>query len=579
MGNKDSSLLFLIFKSSVTIALFFLVFIVAKLITFGDSEMILMKWTLLGYTIYEKKIRWSEVINSEVISYSFVGFGYRLSTKYGIVINARGNKGLSITTNTNKKFVFGTQKPKELSNFIKTTLLIVLFLIPLTTFGQDITGKWNGLLKEMGLRLSLNISKTDTGYSSTLDSPDQRAFGIPVTTTSFKDSLLKITITDLGIAYSGELVDTLFKGTFTQGGFKVPLELSRAHVEKVAVNRPQEPKEPYPYSTEEVKFENVEANVSLAGTLTFPKMGDPFPAVILISGSGPQNRDEELLGHKPFLVISDYLTRQGIAVLRFDDRGFGASTGDFEKATSEDFSTDVESAISFLKTRKEIDHAKIGLVGHSEGGLIAPMVASRSKDVDFIVLLAGTGIRGDRLLLLQGDLIERAMGKSEDEIKKSNAIRKKELEIVINSEDPQTLKREIKEYLNTAITDNGDSLVPEGMSTEQFITTQVNQLSTPWMMYFIKHDPAFVLEKVSCPVLAVNGEMDLQVTPKENLTAIENALKKGGNTKVTLMEFPALNHLFQECKTGSPTEYGEIEQTFSPLVLEAISDWMLEQAK
>ncbi|MEM1257273.1 MAG: alpha/beta fold hydrolase [Bacteroidota bacterium] len=461
----------------------------------------------------------------------------------------------------------------------RTTLVVALFLMSLTTFGQDITGKWNGLLEEMGLRLSLNISKTDTGYSSTLDSPDQGAFGIPVTTTSFKDSLLKITVTNLGITYSGEFGDNVFKGTFTQGGFKIPLELSRENVEKVAANRPQEPKEPYPYRTEEVKFENVEANVTLAGTLTLPKNGESFPAVILISGSGPQNRDEELLGHKPFLVISDYLTRQGIAVLRFDDRGFGASTGDFEKATSEDFSTDVESALSFLKARKEINNAKIGLAGHSVGGIIAPMVASRSKDVDFIVLLAGTGIRGDQLLMLQGELIESAMGKSEEEIKKSSGIRKRELEIALNSEDPQTLKRDIKEYLNTAITDNGDSIVPEGMSVEQFIATQVNQISTPWMMYFIKYNPVSVLEKVSCPVLAVNGEKDLQVPPKENLTAIENALKKGGNTDVTVMEFPGLNHLFQECETGSPTEYGEIEQTFSPLALEAISDWILNQVK
>ena len=461
----------------------------------------------------------------------------------------------------------------------KTTLVVVLLLTYMTTFGQDITGKWNGLLKEMGLRLSLNISKTDTSYSSTLDSPDQGALGIPVTITSFKDSLLKITVTDLGIAYSGELLDSVFKGTFTQGGFKIPLELSREKVEKMVANRPQEPQEPYPYRTEEVKFENVEANVTLAGTLTLPKNGGSFPAVILISGSGPQNRDEELLGHKPFLVISDYLTRQGIAVLRFDDRGFAASTGDFEKATSWDFSTDVESAIAFLKARKEIDHAKIGLIGHSEGGIIAPMVAAKSKDVDFIVLLAGIGIRGDELLMLQGELIGRAIGKSEEEIKKSNSIRKKELEIAINSEDPQTLQRDIKEYLNKAILDNRHSIVPKGMSTEQFIMTQVNQISTPWMTYFIKHDPVSVLGKISCPVLAINGQKDLQVPPKENLAAIENALKKAGNPNVTIIELPGLNHLFQECETGSPAEYGEIEQTFSPLALEAISDWILKQVK
>jgi pimeloyl-ACP methyl ester carboxylesterase len=353
--------------------------------------------------------------------------------------------------------------------------------------------------------------------------------------------------------------------------------LTREKVEKAERTRPQEPKTPYPYLSEEVKFQNVGANLTLAGTLTLPKGKGPFPAVILISGSGPQNRNEELLGHKPFLVISDHLTKQGIAVLRYDDRGFGESTGNFAEATTLDFSKDVESAISFLNSRKEIDNNKIGLIGHSEGGIIAPLVAARSKDVGFIVLLAGSGIRGDQLLLLQGGLIERSMGKSEKEMEKSNSIRKRELEIVMNSEDPQSLRKDLQMYLDVALDENSNELVPEGMTTEQFIFAQVSQISTPWMMYFVKHDPALVLEKVSCPVLAVNGEKDLQVPPKENLTAIGNALKKGGNNMVTKMELQGLNHLFQECETGSPFEYGKIEQTFSPIALEEISNWILKQ--
>jgi len=448
-----------------------------------------------------------------------------------------------------------------------------------TAFGQDITGEWNGVLKQIQLRLVLNITKTDTGYSSTMDSPDQGAKDIPVTTTSFKNSTLKITVTNLGITYSGKLEDNIIKGTFIQNGFKMPLELSREKIKKIVVNRPQEPKEPYSYYSEEVTFQNIEANLTLAGTLTLPKKEGNYPVVILITGSGPQNRDEELMGHKPFLVISDYLTKRGIAVLRYDDRGVGESTGDFGAATSLDFASDVESAISFLKTRKEIDVTKIGLIGHSEGGIIAPMVASESKDVNFIVLLAGTGIPGGELLLLQGRLIEKVMGKSEAEMQKSHEIRAKELEIVSKSKDTQTLKDDLRKYLNEALKNNPRDVVPEGMAVEQFISTQVDQISTPWMVYFINHDPATVLEKVDCPVLAVNGGRDLQVPPEENLTAIGNALKKGGNNNVTLVEFPNLNHLFQECETGAPSEYRRIEQTFSPMALAEISNWILKQVK
>ncbi len=455
-----------------------------------------------------------------------------------------------------------------------TITLSILFLAIISASAQDITGQWHGVLKEIQLRLVLNISKTDTGYSSTMDSPDQGTKGIPVTTTSFEDSTLQIAVTHLGITFSGELTDNNIKGTFVQNGFRMPLELSREKIEKLAINRPQEPKMPYPYYTEEVTFNNEQANITLAGTLTLPKKeGKNHPVVILITGSGPQDRNEELVGHKPFLVIADHLTKKGIAVLRYDDRGFGQSTGDFETATSADFAFDVESAINYLKTRKEIDSTKIGLIGHSEGGLIAPMVASKSKDVNFIILLAGTGIPGDQLLLLQGGLIEKAMGRSQSEIEKSMAIRKKVIDITVKSDDITTLRNDLNAYLKN----ESSALIPEGTNAEQFISAQVNFMATPWMVYFLRHDPAKVLEKVTCPILAVNGEKDLQVPPEENLTAIGHALKRGGNSNVTLMEFPSLNHLFQECETGSPSEYGVIEQTFSPMVLTEISSWILKQ--
>ncbi len=463
------------------------------------------------------------------------------------------------------------------------TLPFVLFLFLSSFIGraQDITGQWNGVLKFQGtqLRLVFNISKSEKGYSSTMDSPDQGAKGIPVTATTFENSKLKIEIANAGITYSGELKENEVQGTFKQGGMEFPLNLSRKVIEKEALKRPQEPVKPYPYVTEDVVFQNPQASISLAGTLSLPEKGSNFPVAVLISGSGPQNRDEELLGHKPFLIIADYLTRHGIAVLRFDDRGVGQSKGEFKTATSADFATDVESAVAYLKTRKEIDPKKIGLIGHSEGGIIAPMVASRSKDVNFIVLLAGTGIRGDKLLLMQQELIARANGVSEAEIKKSLESGSIAFDMVLKSKDIPSLTTDLTRYIKDVLSKDKTAELPKGMTEEQFISSQINQLTSPWMVYFIKYDPAIALEKVKCSVLAVNGEKDLQVPPKENLTAIENALKKGKNKNVTIKEFPNLNHLFQEAKTGSPSEYAAIEQTFSPVALEEVTQWILNKTK
>ncbi|MCB0523285.1 MAG: alpha/beta fold hydrolase [Lewinellaceae bacterium] len=446
---------------------------------------------------------------------------------------------------------------------------------------QDISGQWNGLLKAPGaqLRVIFNVTKTDDGYTSTMDSPDQGAKGIPVTNTTFENSTVTFEASNLKMGYTGELKDNEIVGTFKQAGHEFPLNLSREVIEKETIRRPQEPTKPYPYYTEDVIFLNTKADIALAGTLTLPKKEGVFPVVVLITGSGPQNRDEELLGHKPFLVIADYLTRNGIAVLRYDDRGVGKSTGDFKAANSADFATDVESAIAYLKTRNEINQKQIGLMGHSEGGLIAPLVAARSKDVGFIVLLAGPGIRGDKILLAQMELIAKASGESEEEIKKSLDTNRKVFKLVHKSKNDEQLKSDISKILNEAIDEEAEADIPGGMSKEAFISMQAKQIASPWMQYFLTYDPAPALQKVKCPVLALNGEKDLQVPSKENLAAIAKALKKGGNKNVSTKEFPGLNHLFQETKTGAPSEYAEIEQTFSPVVLEEILTWIQAQTK
>ncbi|GHT11493.1 alpha/beta hydrolase [Bacteroidia bacterium] len=455
----------------------------------------------------------------------------------------------------------------------------------MVVLAQDITGQWNGVLKVQGtqLRLVFHITKTDAGYSATLDSPDQGVKGIPTTSTTVETGhapSLKIVIPSIGAGYEGALEnDTIITGTFKQMGQSFPLNLSRATIEKEPLIRPQEPKKPYPYNEEEVVFDNPMDGVTLAGTFTYPKTKGTFPAVVLISGSGAQNRDEELMGHKPFLVLADYLTKNGIAVLRFDDRGTAKSTGNFQIATSLDFSKDVESAVKYLQTRKEVNQKKIGLVGHSEGGMIAPMVAARSKEVAFIVLLAGVGISGEQLLLLQQELIAKASGLDEADWQKAQKVNQGAFEIIIQSTQQVELQKDLITYFKQVAQDIPRTGIPEGVTENDLVNMAVSRICTPWMQYFIKYHPAPALEKVKCPVLAINGDKDLQVPAKINLEAIKSALQKGGNKKVTTKELPGLNHLFQEAETGLPTEYATIEQTFSPIALNEIVEWIKIQTK
>ena len=456
---------------------------------------------------------------------------------------------------------------------------IITFWFSASSIAQDISGTWYGVIKLGGTQMRgvFHITKTENGYTSTLDSPDQGAKGIPVAKTTFEDATLKIEITTPKLEYLGEWKEGKIFGKLYQGGQAFPFDLSREEVKTEAVKRPQEPVKPYPYYSEEVTFENMGAKITLAGTLTLPKKEGVFPVVVLISGSGPQNRDEELLRHKPFLVLSDYLTRQGIAVLRFDDRGVGASKGNFRTATSADFATDVESAVAYLKTRKEI--SQIGLIGHSEGGLIAPMVAANSKDINFIVLLAGPGIDGTKILLMQQELIARADGTPENKIQESKKINTGAFDLILKSENDEKLKENLTNLLLKAVKEHPDVTKPKEMKDEDFVAMQVKQITSPWMYYFMKYNPKNALERVKCPVLAINGAKDLQVPPKENLEAIEKFVKNGGNNDVTIKMYEGLNHLFQEAKTGSPTEYGTIEQTFSPVVMEDVAKWIQSKEK
>lgn len=443
---------------------------------------------------------------------------------------------------------------------------------------QDFSGDWGGKLNVNGteLRIVFHVVREGGQYTTTMDSPDQGAFGIKMEQTTVEANHLTIALPAAMMSYAGELNDEqVLIGTFSQAGQQFPLNLSRGEGKAAAINRPQEPKPPYPYYQKEVMIKNKEAGITLSGTLTVPKKKGCYPIVVLISGSGPQDRDESLLGHKPFLVLSDFLTRNGIGVLRYDDRGVGKSEGDFASATTFDLATDARAAVEFLKSCKHADKTKIGLMGHSEGGIIAPLVAAGKDDVAFVVLLAGTGIRGSEILLLQQELIGRANGVSEEELKETATANRAALDIVLTEKDSLTMVTRLKEFISRQY----DELPEEEktMTKEEMIAEVIGMLNNPWMREFIRFDPASTLAQVSCPLLAVNGSKDLQVPAEVNLEAIERSVKSGGNNQVTVMEFEGLNHLFQECTTGSPNEYAVIEQTVSPVVMEYILDWLRQQ--
>ncbi|NMH87750.1 alpha/beta hydrolase family protein [Flavivirga algicola] len=344
-------------------------------------------------------------------------------------------------------------------------------------------------------------------------------------------------------------------------------------------SRPQEPKEPYNYVSEAVYFTNSKTNnIKLAGTLTLPKDIKKPAAVILISGSGPQNRNEELANHKPFLVLSDYLTNNGIAVLRYDDRGTAESEGVFNDATTFDFATDVEAAITYLKTRNDIDTSKIGLIGHSEGGLIAPMVASKTKDVAYIILLAGTGVNGAKVLETQSRRAAELAGANSAILDENEKLSKIIYNIIRTHSDIENIKIKITEELNNFKTQHPKSLITPYI-TPALIEQQLSILKSKWLLTFIRIDPKDYLEKTTCPVLALNGSKDFQVLPKINLEGIKSGLEIARNKDVTIKELEGLNHLFQTAKTGSMQEYAQIEETFSPVALKIIKDWILERFK
>jgi uncharacterized protein len=440
---------------------------------------------------------------------------------------------------------------------------------------------YEGALKAGAVDLNLVFhlfKQKDGAYSGTMDSPDQGAKGLHFDEVRVKDDTVRLELKSLKIVFEGKRGKdgAEITGTFTQAWVSLPLTLKRV-AKATVVRRPQVPQKPYPYDEIEVPYDNATAGIKLAGTLTVPRSKGPFPVALLITGSGPQDRDETIFGHKPFLVLADSLTRRGIAVLRVDDRGVGASTGKFADATTADFADDVRAGIAFLKGRKEIDAAKIGLIGHSEGGIIAPMVASESKDVAFIVLLAGTGVPGHEIVMKQNADILKLMGADAGALSQQRELLQRLIGVVRAEKDNKAAMKKIRTIVDEAVTKLGKDDKQKLLEAMPQVEKQMEQLMSPWFRYFLAYDPRSALRRVSCPVLAVNGEKDVQVDAKINLPSIEAALKEGGNKDFTIRELPKLNHLFQTCKTGAVSEYRAIEETFAPVALDAIAEWILKR--
>jgi len=445
---------------------------------------------------------------------------------------------------------------------------------------DPLAGVWQGPVsgKPGTFQIYFTIDKTGgETYAAKVDIPAQNVRGIPVTAVRWNAPELFLDMSSYGITFQGRMDDGGGKitGRFKIGPEDLPLVLSRGGAVPEA-GRPQDPQKPYPYDEIEVSFPNPDAGITLSGTLTLPPGPGPFPAAVLVTGSGPQDRDSAIAGHRPFLVLADYLTRRGLAVLRCDDRGCGDSTGDFHEATTADFASDAMAAWKYLNGRPEIRAGAVGLIGHSEGADISAMAAAREKRIAFTVFLAGMGLPGAEIMLSQTEAMSRANGAGEEAIQKEKEYVRRQLRILREQADPAKGEAEMNrlaaEYL-TGLTETEKKQL--GVSADS-LALDVKSLipDYAWNRFLAGYDPDADLSKIRCPVLALNGDKDTQVPAEPNLGAIDRSLKKAGNTRVDIRRLPGLNHLFQTAKTGHPREYAKIEETLSPDVMKMIADWI-----
>lgn len=449
---------------------------------------------------------------------------------------------------------------------MKVTTLLIASFVSCTAFAQSFTGTWNGELKvqNMKLKVVFHLKSENDKWSGTMDSPDQGAKNIPIQKVQVKKDSVFISDSRISMNYKGKLVNDQILGKFEQGIFITNLDLNKGEVKPP--NRPQTPVAPFAYKAEDLEIKNLKDNVTLAGTLTLPNQTKKAPLLVLISGSGAQDRDETLFNHKPFAVIADFFTKNGYAVFRFDDRGTAKSSGNFLEATSFDFANDVDAIVTELAKRTDINAKKIGLIGHSEGGIVAGITAAKNKKVSYIISLAGPGVSGKDILELQSYLIGKEMGLPEEQLqqaKKSNLM----LYDFIMAENWTDF--------NTSANNVIDKYKLEQPEIAKFkneeLMDQIVPKNAKWFKTFLETDPKEFYQQLKIPVLALNGEKDIQVSADQNITALQTVFK---NKKSASKVYPNLNHLFQNAKTGATSEYGEIEETFSEQVLHDILNWL-----
>ena len=464
---------------------------------------------------------------------------------------------------------------------------LACFILPLILYSglfaqNDLSGKWSGNIKMINLNLhfTLGIQKSGSVYRGRLSIPQQgiKDYVLPVFTYKKPKVHFEITSAAGTAQFDGQFAKDSIKGSLVQAGIKGSFALGRTADDGTDDRLSVQKEEPLPYSEEDVAFKS--GRILLAGTLTSPKGDGKFPAVVLLTGIGPQNRDEEIYGFKIFEKIADYLTRLGVIVLRYDDRGVGGSSGNTMTSTTEDFASDALAAVDFLKKQKNVDPKKIGLLGHSEGGIIAPLAASQSSDISFIILMSGFGVTGAELLIEQQRVILQSNAVPDSIIEQNMTLQKKINETLRAEKDLYDISDEIRSFAEKDF----ENLSPEVRKVildkksyiDSSVKSQIMMFNNPWFRFFVKYDPLPALKKVSVPVLMTFGELDQQAPASQNKHLMEEALKSGGNINFKSVLFPKANHLYQEAKTGNPSEYPELNKSFVNGFLETIGDWIIK---
>lgn len=459
---------------------------------------------------------------------------------------------------------------------MKSTLLGLLASLALAAgpaYAIDATGHWKGRIAD-SLNVHLEFARAADGKWEGKLAVPQQGFKTTVEQLDVGEEKLgfKLPALNAGFTARWSEQDQAWIGTWSQNGQTLPLRLERTDAAALKPKRPQleaiAARQPT-YASVEVGFTNPAGGHVLAGTLTVPQGKGPFPAVVLVHGSGPVDRDETILEHKPFLVLADHLSRQGVAVLRYDKRGVGKSGGVYKLATTQDFATDAEAALAFLRGRPEIDATRIGMLGHSEGGMIAPMVAARDPSLAFVVMLAAPGVRGELLMVEQIALGTKAAGMPDEAVARERELNRAVFAAILAEPSPALAGEKARRMMEAA---ERDGLLSPGTAA-----ARASLFASPWFHAFLRHEPGPVLRAVRQPILVLNGERDLQVPAAMNLAAIRTAL--AGNGRAVVKELPALNHLFQTARTGAGSEYAEIEESLAPLALDTVGDWILARVK